>query len=66
MNPCRYFMFYQGVWKFEPDNPPLVKTPESGEWGESWFESLEHFLADPTEAHEITAAEAERLWVENK
>ncbi len=65
MNLCRYFMFDQGVWKFEPDSPPLVKTPESEGWADSWFESLEQFLADPTEAHEITAAEAERLWIGN-
>ncbi|MES2922232.1 MAG: hypothetical protein V4819_11840 [Verrucomicrobiota bacterium] len=61
MNSARYFNYGDAFWKFEPGEIPQVRTAISAGWVESIFASLEAFLADPAEAIEITALEAEEV-----
>ena len=59
MDQTRYFKHEDSFWKFEPGQMPQLRTSISPTWGESVFASLEAFLADPAEATEVTALEAE-------
>ena len=64
MCETRYFRHEDSIWKFAPGQQPQLKTLYSGEWGESVFESLEEFLAEPSQATEITVEEAEKFGME--
>ena len=59
MTAARYFKDGESCWKFQPGEPPQIRTSISRGWGESGFTSLEEFLADPEEVEEITEEEAE-------
>ena len=61
MKPTRYFKTDLSFWKFEPEKHPQIRTPLSPAWMDSVFGSLEEFLADPAEASEIGADEAEEM-----
>ena len=59
MKATRSFKNELCCWKFENGKRPQIRTAIWREWGESIFESLEEFLADPEKVPEVRADEAE-------
>jgi len=59
MTPTRYFRSGRMLWKFAPGKAPVQRHQFDNEWDSSLFVSLDEFLAEPDEATETNAEDAE-------